>query len=282
MFNGFDVGDEVEACIDNNSRAWGYNPIANGVKGKIVGFAPIAYGRTQNFGRRPGIYLNRNWVQVDFENGEQHCLNSCNVKHVDAALHESRYAAYRALSDEGRDSVDAEDRIGDLPETPFIEGDIVDMADDFGYHQGKVMHIEYLQLGMRYPEGAPICTVSVDHAGQYSTYVDNRLVLVERGNVWKREQGLPLVFADTKEEAAFYADIGRTKELRNPANGLYKWTKDEILDAIQNGTAHGFCMSSGFFGGGPTPYAVRFLDEEVGKRVAEYTLKGFAVEAPAE
>ena len=60
---------------------------------------------------------------------------------------------------------------------------------------------------------------------------------------------------------------------------LYSWTKEEVLEAIKNGTVHGFSVSSGFFGSGQIFNAQRFKDEELGKRVAKATLEGFGIAA---
>jgi hypothetical protein len=102
---------------------------------------------------------------------------------------------------------------------------------------------------------------------------------IDHGNVWKYYNHQPLSFAGIKEEAEFFQLVGQTEELRNPANDIYSWTAEEVLAAITNGTAHGFSVSSGFFGSGPHIGAKRFKDEALGKRVAKATLEGCAVAA---
>jgi hypothetical protein len=47
------------------------------------------------------------------------------------------------------------------------------------------------------------------------------------------------------------------------------------LSAIARGLAHGFSVSQGLFGSGIHHSAMRFVDEELGKRVAQETLRGF-------
>ncbi len=108
---------------------------------------------------------------------------------------------------------------------------------------------------------------------------EDEIELVERGPIWKHYHNEPIVFADIEEEANFFTTIGETEEVRNPATGLFEWSKDEILDALRKGLVHGITNSSGFFGAKQFLMARRFRNEELGARVAKYTLEGFGAAA---
>jgi hypothetical protein len=142
-----------------------------------------------------------------------------------------------------------------------------------------VSRIDYHFMHKR-RDGSPWPFYDVRFADSGTTSAEESWIeLIERGNVWRYYNNEPLSFADLKEEAAFYQLVGQTEEIRNPDNGLYKWEKDEVLDAIRAGTVHGFSVSSGFFGSGPHINAMRFRNEELGRRVAKATLEGFGIAA---
>ena len=101
--------------------------------------------------------------------------------------------------------------------------------------------------------------------------------LVERGDVWKFYHNEPLSFTDLKEEASFFTLIGHTEEVPNPANGRYRWTKEEALDTIREGSVHAISMDNGIFGSGPHISARVFHNKELGARVAKATLQGFGL-----
>ena len=110
------------------------------------------------------------------------------------------------------------------------------------------------------------------------------LKLVSRGNVWKYYHNEPLEFADLREEAEFYHNIGRTKEVRNPKDDLYHWDDYagkvsepvEALQAIKDGLGDSMNVGS-LFGlmSSPRITVYKFLDREVGERVRKATLEGF-------
>jgi len=172
-------------------------------------------------------------------------------------------------------------RIGDLPSTKFWEMDKVRVRCPSEPEEDAVIsRIDYGRLHERRNDGSPwpFYDVRFMEGGQTSVE-ESWIELVERGNVWKYHNNQPLAFTDLKEEASFFQLVGQTEEMRNPKNNLYDWTEKEVLDAIQNGTVHGFSVSSGFFGSGPHSSALRFKDEVLGQRVAKATLEGCGIAA---
>lgn len=275
------VGDKVVIQVDKEARSWGYNPAPDGTVAEVVGFSEIPYGRVGNFGYKPGIYHNRSWPKVKLPTGEVISIGGWNLEPFDKAEYDKKYKARKAP-----DCFDKErDFIRNLPETKFWEHDEVKPVSQKAIkHLGEcervfIVRIDYGDIGRKIMDGSPWPFYVVSdaiHGGWTINFREDDFELVKRGNVWNYYHNLPLVFKDLKEKANFYQAIGRTKEVRNPANKIYRWTKDEVLKAIQDGIAHSMRCHGGFFGGDCIG-AEWFLDEEVGKEVAKATLEGFGI-----
>ncbi len=287
------VGDGVEITIPQESREWGYNPCPDGTQATILGFSEIHYGRLGNFGFKPGVYVNRAWVTVRLPNGQEYSEFSDRLELTDKDEHARRLAAFRKLQQEQPDNWYSKEFLRDLPETPFWEGDFVrvrghagvmsvysEMPPDRDPEVFQIIGIDYhylterTQIGTMYPAYKISSKLG---AGWHTSASEVDMVLVERGPVWKFYHDERLEFGDLKEEAQFFESLGHTEEVRNPANNLYSWTKDEVLEAIKSGLVHGFSVSSGFFGGEPSISARRFKNEDLGRRVARATLEGFGL-----
>lgn len=290
------VGDEVVITIDKENREWGYNPCPDGTKATILGFSEIHYGRLGNFGFKPGVYVNRAWVKVRLPDGKEYCEWSGRLELTDKDEHERRLAAFRKLQQEQPDNWQSKEFLRELPETPFWEGDFVrthgrsavtsvysEMPPDHDPAVFQIIGIDYhylterTQIGTKYPAYKISSKLG---AGWNTSASEDEMVLVKRGPVWKFFHNEPITFGDIKEEAQFFESLGHTEEVRNPANNLYSWSKEEVLLAIKSGLVHGFSVGSGFFGNGPSINAKRFKNEDLGRRVAQATLEGFGL-APA-
>jgi hypothetical protein len=281
------VGDEIVIRIPQENRKWGYNPCPDGTKATILGFSQTYYGRFGNFGFKPGVYVNRAWVNVRLSdgNGKEYFELSGRLELTDKDEYERRLVAFQKHQQENPNWHNKE-FLRDLPETPFWEGDFVRVrgrsaiTSNIPPNRPDVFQIigidyhcltEYAQVGTKYPA----YKISSKLGACWHTLAsDDDIVLVERGPVWKFYHDEPIVFSNIKEEAEFFELLGHTEEVRNPANGLYNWTKDEVLDAIRSGVVHGLAVSN-FFGGGSRISAKRFKNEDLGRRVALATIEGF-------
>ena len=275
-----DIGDKVLIDIPQESRDWGYNPAANGTIGVIVGFSTIDYGRIGNYGHKPGIYHNRSWPKIELPTGEVIYISACHLAPFDKTKYDRKAKQSLRTLDKNDDFINV------LPETKFWEHDEVKPISQRAiehlsrYDRIFVVRIDYGRIDEKVNDGSPwpIYDVSSDiHGGWYTSFREDDFELVKRGNVWNYYHNLPLNFGSLKEKANFYQVIGRTKEVRNPANKLYSWTLEEALQAIQDGIAHSINVAHGLFGGGPSTRVEWFLDEEVGKEVAKATLEGFGI-----
>lgn len=272
------IGDEVVFKVDPERRAWTstYDMVPDGTKGIVCGFgdAVMYEPRVPFLVRQPGVYHSRGAVSVWLNDGRIVPGDWC-ITMTDQAEQQRRDAALR---DDDGILREKQVRLGDLPETKFWEQDKVRVRFPFDgrVEDMTVVRISYRDMYNTRADGSPWPFYDVRYAeGGQTSAEESWIELVERGNVWKHFHGQALVFADLKEEASFYQLIGQTEEVRNPKNGYYSWTEDEVLAAIKSGLVHGFSMSSGFFGSGPHISALRFRDENLGKRVAEETMRGF-------
>jgi hypothetical protein len=207
--------------------------------------------------------------------GSEHTEFSGRLRLTGEGAHEKRLNEHsesiRAAREQERKHPDDTGLIRELPELPFWEWDIV-------MHEGeslKIVSIEYDRLNAKTNDGGPWPIYHVGGEGWYRSAKETDIHLVRRGQVWQFYHGFPIKFGSVEEEAKLHDAMGLTYEIRNPANKLYKWTKDEVLSAIARGLAHGFSVSQGLFGSGIHHSAMRFVDEELGKRVAQETLRGF-------
>lgn len=268
-----EIGDKVEIKVLRENREYGFNPAPDGTKAEVVGFEETYKWRIHNFGKKPGVYHNRCWPIIKLPNGEEISINSSHLTLL--VSEEEKQARREAAKTEDRRT---RDYLRPLPETPFWEGDFVNCpkAEHLLDEDEKHFVVVYINPnGVN--DGRTFYTISDSLNAGWSTHVaENELTLVARGKVWQYFHNEPIQFEGLREEADFFRLLGRIKEVRNPNCNLYVWTKDEILDAMEQGTVHGFYHSSGMFGiaeGRLT--AINFLDEELGERVRLETLKGF-------
>ena len=284
------IGDRVTITVPKETREWTNTyDFPDGIEVTVCGFIDlITYqGRVGVLGQKPGTYHRRGAPNVLLPNGQIVMINDTWLKFVDNAEYEHRFAKFRK-SIEGRENYfwDTYTYLGDLPPTPVWEGDKVRVRSRPMNISGKdtdtyvIIRINYSYLHEKTTKGTKMAAYDISDrlgAGWNTQANEDEIELVERGPVWKFYNNEPIAFSDIKEEANFFEMLGHTEEVRNPANQLFSWTKDEVLEAIRKGLVHGFSVSSGFFGSGPSICAKRFHNEDLGKRVAQATLEGFGM-----
>ncbi len=278
------IGDEVTFKVDPETRNHTdtYKHVPDGTKGVVCGFydAVIYEPRVPVLVHQPGVYHTKGSVSVWLADGRI-IRGDYAVEMVDKDEEARRDIAMR---DERGILIRARVRLGDLPETKFWEQDKVRVRfpHDDSVREMTIAIINYHNLHERRTDDSPMPLYEVAYLDGGTTFADEaQIELIERGNVWKHYHSEPLVFADLKEEAAFFTLIGETAEVANPTTGLFSWTKDEILSAVKNGTVHGFTTSRMPFSTSVFINARRFKDAALGKRVAQATLEGFGLEATA-
>lgn len=290
------TGDRVIIMIPKENREWGYNPCADGTIAEVIGPTEIAYGRTDNFGKQPGVYENRSWINLRMPDGQTHAELDSRLTFVERGMEEIRKAEWiGAGRPEGA-------WLRELPETPFWEGDVIRVPGrprDFATSKIDprlndpcayvVTKISYDRLDGQTNVGTawPAFQISDGMStGWHTSVAAEDAVLVERGDVWKRAHGEPVTFRTLEEEAEFAMRTGTTVEVANPATNRYRWSLDEALAAIRDGVAHGISVGpnpllAALGDASPRISAFRFRDEALGARVAAATLEGFPQPATA-
>lgn len=273
----FEKNDCVVIDVLKDNRDAGYNPAPDGTIGTIVGFNEICYGYINNFGMKPGTYLNKYWPHVKLETGETIQISTCHIRHSVDGLIEERRKAYLQLSEEERRFIENGERVGDLPETHFWPGDVVRSSK----HNGEkliIRGIDYTNIDSKCHNGSqyPFYNISYSFDDWYTVAREEELELVERGNVWKHYHEEPLEFDTLEEEGRFFKMIGHTTEVRNPNNNLYDWTLEEALQAIKDGLADAVIVTNTPLINLPVTSVIKYNDSKLGRRIAELTLRGFA------
>lgn len=263
------VGDDVELTISKESRDAGYNPFPDGTRGVVTGFGEITWGRLNALGMKPGVYTNYSWVRVKLGNESEIFENSSSVTLVDTDEKERREKEWFSKRSEDR----VQEKVRDLPETPFWEGDIVSDV--------TIPDLQLVVTSINFDELASmrnfrVYTVSPSMEDGWRSGANAAdLRLIARGNVWKYYHNEPITFPDLISEARFFHRLGQSCEVRNPSNGLFSWRQEEVLAAIREGTAHCFSM----FRPSRDDCAQRFTNEELGARVARAITDGFPFSA---
>lgn len=296
-----EVGDEVVIDIPDENWEGGYRPVSqqHGTHATVVGFSEIVYSRIDNFGFPPGVYRNGAWTKLKLEDGEEHTELTSRLTMVDQAVYEARTAEQQKTG--VKDWLDSKERLRDLPETKFWEGDEVlvyggtrgvvsvslpDVKDETvmknildGNVPDDVKPMIVIGIEYDWKEGDKPWAYRVSDSfgsGWNTMASEPDMMLVSRGNVWKYFNGQELVFESIQEEASFFKMLGHYTEVANPESGMFSWTLEEVLAGIKKGVVDGFYAGLVPFSFGKRSIdAIKYRDEELGERVREATLAGF-------
>jgi hypothetical protein len=282
------IGDEILVYIPAENRANGYNPCADGTRGTIVGFGETLEGWANLWGKKPGVYTDYSYSTVRTEDGKQFDVSSSYVELPDEEETKRREKEVR----ENNNGVITAPSIWlrDLPETEFIEGDIVtsptfrSRPNDFPNCRAAIYMVNYRNIGGFCSDNItplPIYSVTSERwldcgwSLMNNHEEETHFRLAERGLVWKYRHNEPLDFPDVETHARFLSRLGETVDVRNPASGNFAWTIEEATEAIYSGIGHSITVSNGLFGLTRRPFVVRFKDEVVGEAIRQLTMKGF-------
>jgi len=265
------IGDKVVFKVDLERRAWTgtYKDIPDGTVGVVCGFydAVRSWGRESAYIKKPGVYWSKGAASVRLDDGRiiTGCGNEIDL--VDKDEQKRRDAKNR----DARNCFIHEDVfIGQLPPTPFWEGDTVECTVDGEAEILVVASIRYDHLHDK--EQLFVYTLRHPKQNWQTGVQESDLKLIERGNIWKEEHGEKLQFSSLQEEAAFMKMRGRAKEIRNPKLDVYNWTLEEAISAVESGEAHEITIDES----GRRIAVYRFENPRLGRRVAEATLASIA------
>lgn len=260
------IGQKFKVEFDPESYD---GPVINGSIVTLIKFDEIAYGRVYNFGQGPGYWDNTCYATVLTKDGKEHPFATHNLRDLNGKY------CFTYDNTNGTKKF-----VRPLPETLFYEWDIVDVNDvqwNWQEKRVKINRIDYNYIGTFCNDGiTPYPWYSVElNSGGTTAVRERSLSLVERGLVWKYYHKEPLEFNSIEEEANLFRALGQSDEVRNPACDLYKWEVSEALEALKSGLGHAIIGMDGLFGGKSRIAVERFHDEELGKRIAKYSLENW-------
>jgi hypothetical protein len=262
------IGDQLRIKVLAENREWGYNPAPDGTIVTVRDFGRITYGRTNNFGLRPGVYLNRCWLDVELD-GKVESISHCHLEGL-----KGEYVGSDAFENR------ATDRIGDLPSTPIWEEDIVVAPAERQYPEPRdglvVQGIDYGWVhGLDYAR----LSSSAD-AGWYTSYPIRDLVLKRRGPVWTYYNDPASLDLSDADLINLHKRLGLAREQCNPRTNDYSWTVSEALEDIRAGKVDAISASPGLFGASASLSIYRFDDPKVGVKARAATIAGWAGATP--
>ena len=288
------MGDEVIVCRNTRDpESLHYTKLPpDGTRAWVVGFTTYFdfHGRVGRYDRKPGVYRRYGapvFQWIDEAGNEQ--IGRLHTHHLiwaDASLDPQktrRDTEIWRIHDKGV-------FVRDLPETPVIEGDIVQLADHFKGHfpndVARVEGIDYSWDGsMDQFNGDPAANIYrlTPLEGGFTMNLNaNAFVLKERGNYyWYEHDPSQMKFADLKDKASFYKSVGLSEELRNPHSGNYAWSLHEALDYLSEGKGAGIVKHGNPFAplGAEPSKTVHLYDfptmPDLAKEIREATLHGF-------
>lgn len=223
----------------------------------------VYYGRLANPGCKPGFYHDFKKIMVKQDDG----------KHIRFPIEKvvlENFDEYKTRIEKLSDAwhfIDLSLKFrGDLPETKFIESDVVRLIDEshdeftksFDLNQFTVYRIDYSSAYSQLEK-----TKYQLRAGEKLFYAfENQLDMVAYGPIRIYEGGQPLVWRSLKDEAEFHLLIGKYRRSYNPITKSYKWPLEQARQTIQLGKAHGILKIDDLY------ELIIFDDEVVGREVA--------------
>jgi hypothetical protein len=246
----YKVGEKVQLAARDN-------------QGTIIGFGKRYVPRGGHQHKQAGIYINFTKLHVIRDQGWEECL--VDVSHLQTYYITPERMELARSGEISKLMI----KIGELPETPFWEGDIVSIGyENFG--TATVSEIDYSEKDVCYkvemarPQG---------HGWSQTVHGwAETFVLVERGNLWKMAHGEPMQFASLEKEAAFYKSLGMSQKLTCMISGydqIHVCEIGEALAQIRNGHADQMKIKDKRK---PTYVLIKYDDREFGKRMRAHTL----------
>lgn len=206
------VGDQV--VLDLQDRK--LKDVSDGETVTIIDFAERYSGRTDGIGVPPGLWKNYSYATVRDARGNDHDIHSSHL-----------------LPLPGRDYVGLpRERVGDLPETPFWEWDLVEIYDG---RKGMVSTIGYGDLEASPDE--PAYWVTFPDTGNGEGFHAHALTLVERGDVWRHYHGEEIDFESAADEAALHHTLSLVTSVINRETRRFGFSWGEAVQALRNGEA---------------------------------------------
>lgn len=239
--------------------------------GTFFSFCEKYVGRLDNPGIKPGRYVDRSKLIVSSDLG----LLGTSIEHTttECVLDATKYDEYyQSLSEDWKLIDYSEDFVADLPNTTFIEGDVVRLTDEEHEHYSEDLSKNQFTLYRIYYKSAESDDIPTDYrlrAGplQFDAN-ETQLKAAAQGISPIRifDGGQAVRFASMQSEAEFYLLIGEYSRVFNQAAGSYKWDVADAEQMVNLGKAHAIYKK------GDYNWLVTFNDNDIGRQVASANL----------
>jgi len=232
--------------------------------GTFLKFEDKYIGRLDNPGVKPGLYVNRSELLIDRPGKKVKTKKTIDC-FLDFPLFEEKWNTLV----ENWQFIDLNgDFIEDIPDTPFIEGDVVRLTDeihenyseDLSKNQFTVYRIDYATVKDKDEESryrlraGPLLFYATENQIKADPTGLSPIRILESGQIVR--------FGTLTDEAEFHLLIGCYKRIFNPINFSYKWDLAYAKQMIDLSKAHGVAKKDDYY------WLVIFDDDEIGRQVA--------------
>lgn len=241
------TGDVIHYTDDEQKRC----------SGKFVRLHEVYYGRLGAPGVEPGKYIDRKNIVV------RTTTNDIVVEVGKIELSPEMLQKYATLPADCHLISLAPDKIAELPETSFIEGDVVRLVDevhpnyneDINENQFTINRIDYSSEKYKLRRG-PL----------YFYAEKEQLFKCGDGpvRIFYGGEGYKLRWRSVQDEAEFYVLLGRYLRVYNPLDKSYAWDLETAKQMISLGKAHAVVKEA------EEHWLITFWDHEIGQQMTYY------------
>lgn len=287
------IGEKVVARSVSSEESLGIPALAR-KSGVIHAFGQRAYGRTRCFGIRPGIYCDRSSPLIVFDDDpkkHQYRLSAHFVDLMDERKQASRERDKYLVPNACWRTRMERDYLRPLPPAPYCEGDIVRLV--VGTKKRTILRtivtIDYDALDASQDGSLPAFGVAESVGESFTHMVSaDELELFERGNVWRKNRGEPVVVRGEDDpievECALAVEMGNYDIILPTATVTPgRWTKKTSMQAIRNGEIDWLIADRDVSDLGPAAssnyrvlFGIKFFDQDLGIRLAHRALRTLA------
>ena len=216
----------------------------------------------------PGVYRDQSIASVEYEDGTSENVHVTEISLADQIELYKRVDRSNAKENEpGYESRIAfmDNFLGDLPETPYYEGDLVSV-------KGRVKplvvsKISWNQNGV--PKGYTLADNYLEDGWVSPNCGEAELELRGRGPVWRYMHDMDPMLETINDIRKFHKKMGLTKSVQHPDTKLFAWTRKELTGALEKGLVHDWNkITHGF----DEYRALIYDDLDVGKDVGDEML----------
>jgi hypothetical protein len=228
----------------------------------FVSLPTIFYGKLGAPGVEPGIYIDRTKVLVSIDgNQETHDMSTVTL---DPSIVEQRITnlepGWHLISL-------APDLLGELPETKFIEGDIVRLTDENHEHYDANLDLNQFAINrINYATNPEDTTYKLRAGKLFFNVSESQLFRCGDGpvRIFYGGESCKLRWRSVKDEAEFFLLLGRYLRIYNPLNKSYYWDLAQAQQMLSIGKGQAILQTA------EGPALITFWDSDIGKQMTYY------------